>query len=47
MRLTHTYEMGKYITEREKEEKDMGAVIQDDLSPEKHINRISGDHSIY
>ena len=26
-----------------KEEKDLGVVIQDNLSPEKHIDRIFGD----
>ena len=34
--------MGKYLS-IEKEEKALGVVIQDNLSPEKHLNRIFGD----
>ena len=34
---------GKNIISIANEEKDLGVVIQDNLSPEKHINRIFGD----
>ena len=38
-----TYKLGKNIISIEKEEKDLGVVIQDNLSPEKHIDKIFGD----
>ena len=43
MRPSWTYKMGDDIISRATEEKDLGVVIQDNLSPEKHINRIFGD----
>ena len=38
-----TCKLGENIISIAKEEKDLGVVIQDNLSPEKHINRIFGD----
>ena len=35
--------LGENISSITKEEKDLGVVIQDNLSPEKHIYRIFGD----
>ena len=35
--------LGKNIISIAKEEKDLGVIIQDNLSPEKHINRIFSD----
>ena len=43
MRPSWTYKLGENIISIEKEEKDLGVVIQDNLSPEKHIDRIFGD----
>ena len=43
MRLSWTYKFGGNIISIAKEEKDLVVVIQDNLSPEKHINRIIGD----
>ena len=42
-RPMYTYKMGDAIISRESEEKDLGVFIQDNLSPEKHINKIFGD----
>ena len=42
MRPSWTYKLGEDISIA-KEEKDLGVVIQDSLSSEKHINRIFGD----
>ena len=38
MRSSWTYKLGKNIISITKENKDLGVVIQDNLSPEKHIN---------
>ena len=35
--------LGENIIAIAKEEKDLGVVVQDNLSPDKHINRIFGD----
>ena len=43
VRPTYTYKMGDAVILRESEEKDLGVYIQDNLSPEKHINKIFGD----
>ena len=43
MRPLWTYNLGENIISIAKEEKDLGMVIQDNLSSEKHINRIFGD----
>ena len=43
MRPSWTYKLGENIISIANEEKDLGVVIQDNLSPEKHINRIFGD----
>ena len=43
MRHSWTYNSGHNITSREKEEKYLGMVIQDKLSPEKPIDKIFGD----
>ena len=40
---TCTYKLGQNIISIVKEEKDLGVVIQDNLSPEKHKDRIFGD----
>ena len=37
------YKLGQNVISIVKEEKDLGVVIQDNLSPEKHIDRIFGD----
>ena len=37
------YKLGENIISIEKKEKNLGVVIQDNLSPEKHIDRIFGD----
>ena len=36
MRPSWTYKLGQNIISKEKEEKDLGMVIQNNLSPEKH-----------
>ena len=41
-RPTWEYKMGNEIVRKAKEEKDLGIMITDDLSPEKHINKIIG-----
>ena len=43
MRPTWTYKLRQNIILIEKVEKDLGVVIQDKLSPEKHIDQIFGD----
>ena len=43
MRPSWTYKLRKNIIAIVKEEKHLGVVIQDNLSPEKHIYRIFGD----
>ena len=43
MRLSWTFKLRENIIPIAKEEKDLGVVIQENLSPEKHINRIFGD----
>ena len=43
MRPSWTYKLEENIISIAKEEKDLGVVIQDNLSPEKHINRIFDD----
>ena len=43
MRPSWTYKLGENIVSMAKEEKNLGVVIQDNLSAEKHINRIFGD----
>ena len=43
MRPSWTYELEQKIMLIAKEEKDLGVVIQDNLSPQKHIDRIFGD----
>ena len=43
MKPSWTYKLGENIVSIAKEEKDLGVVIQDNLSPEKHIDRIIGD----
>ena len=42
MRPSWTYKLGENIISIEKEKKDLGVVIQDNLSPEKHIKKIFG-----
>ena len=37
------HELGQNITSKEKKEKDLGVVIQSNISPEKYIDRIFGD----
>ena len=37
-----TYKMGEKIIKEVTEEKDLGVIIQNDLSPEKHVNKIFG-----
>ena len=37
MRPSWMYKLGKNIISTEKEEKDLGVVIRDNLSPEKHV----------
>ena len=41
--LSWMYKLGVNIISIAKEEKDLGVVIQDNLSPEKHIKRIFDD----
>ena len=43
MRPSWTYKLGENIISIAKEYKDLGVVIQDNLSSEKHIDRIFGD----
>ena len=43
MRLSWTYKSGENIISIANKEKDLGVVIQDNLSPKKLINRIFGD----
>ena len=43
MRPSWTYKLRENIISIAKEEKNMRVVIQDNLSPEKHIDRIFGD----
>ena len=43
IRPSWTYKLGENIISIATEEKDLGIVIQDNLSPEKHIDRISDD----
>ena len=43
MRPSWMYKLGENIILIAKEEKNLGVVIQDNLSLEKHINRIFGD----
>ena len=40
MRPSWTYKLRQHIISIEEEDKDLGVVIQDNLSPEKHINKI-------
>ena len=37
------YRMGEGVLQKVSEERDLGVVVQDSLSPEKHINRITGN----
>ena len=37
-----TYKIGNEAINKKKEEKDLGVIVQDNLSPEKHINKIIG-----
>ena len=41
-RPTGTYTMGEDLMQKATEEKDLGVIIQDSLSPEKHINKVTG-----
>ena len=43
MRPSWTYKLGENIISIAKEKKDLAVVIQDNLLPEKHMNRIFGD----
>ena len=43
MRPSWMYRLGENIISLAKEEKNLAVVMQDNLSPEKHINRIFGD----
>ncbi len=43
MRPTCIYKLGNDIITKQREEKDLGVVIQDDLSLERHINTIFGN----
>ena len=43
MRPSWTYKLRENIISIAKEQKDLGVVIQDNLSPEKHIDKIFGD----
>ena len=43
MRSSRTYKLGQNIISIEKEKKDLRVVIQDNLSPKKHIIRIFSD----
>ena len=43
MRSLWTYKVGENITSIAKEDKNLGVVIQDNLSPEKHIDGLFGD----
>ena len=43
MRPSWTYKLWENFISIVKEEKDLGVVIQDNLSPDKHINRIFGN----
>ena len=36
------YKMGKEVIKKSKEEKDLGVVVQDNLSPEAHIRGVFG-----
>ena len=40
MRPTWTYKLGEHIISIKKKIKDLGVVIQDNLLPEKHIDKI-------
>ncbi len=37
------YKMGEEVIKRNEHERDLGVIVQDNLSPEKHINNIFGD----
>jgi hypothetical protein len=41
-RITHTYKLGNVNLCKERQEKDLGVIVQDNLTPEKHINKITG-----
>ena len=43
MRPSWMYKLEENIISIAKEEKDLGVVIQDNLSPDKHINKILGE----
>ncbi len=43
MRPAWTYKQGNCIMTKQREVKDLGVVVQDDLSPEKHLNTIFGN----
>ncbi len=43
VRPTWIYKLGDDTITKQREEKDLGVVIQDDLSPEKHIDTIFGN----
>ena len=43
MRPSWTYKLRENITSITKEEKDLEVAIEDNLLPEKHINRVFGD----
>ena len=46
-RPSWTYKIGNSIITTVDKEKDLGIVMQDNLSPEKHINKIFGDTICY
>ncbi len=43
MRPTWIYKLGNDVITKQREENDLGVVVQDDLSPEKHISTIFGN----
>ena len=43
MRPTVTYKLGQNIMSITKEEKDLGVLIQNNSSPENHVDKIFGD----
>ena len=42
-RITRDYKMGNDVIKRSMSEKDLGIIVSDNLSPEKHINKIVGE----
>ena len=41
-RPTWEYKMGEEVIMKSREEKDLGVIVQDSLTPERHINGICG-----